>query len=49
VQRRGADLREQWALARARQEALEPTAALVAMLEAIALEVLARLYPATAG
>jgi hypothetical protein len=48
VQRRGADLREQWAVARARQDALEPTAALVAMLEAIALEVLAHLYPATA-
>jgi hypothetical protein len=49
VERRSADLKEQWAAARARQEALDPAAALVAMLEAIALEVLARLYPATAS
>ena len=47
VERRGADLRDQWAAARARQDALEPTAALVGMLEAIALAVLKQLYPAT--
>jgi hypothetical protein len=49
VQRRSADLEAQWAAARARQEALDPAAALVAMLEAIALEVLARLYPPAAA
>jgi hypothetical protein len=47
VQRRSADLKEQWATARAHQDVLEPTAALAAMLEAIAISVLRRLYPAT--
>lgn len=46
VERRSADLKEQWAVARARQEVLEPAGALVGMLEAIALDVLKRLYPA---
>ena len=48
VERRNADLKEQWAAARARQDALEPAAALVGMLEATALGVLKQLYPATA-
>ena len=47
VERRSADLKEQWILARARQQALEPAAALVGILEAIALGVLTQLYPAT--
>lgn len=46
VERRSADLKEQWAAARAGEESLEPAAALAAMLEAIALGVLRRLYPA---
>jgi hypothetical protein len=45
VEARSADLKEQWAAARARQEALDPSAALAAMLESIALAVLRRLYP----
>ena len=47
VERRSDDLREQWAHARSAQVALEPTAALVGMLEAIALAVLRQLYAAT--
>jgi hypothetical protein len=47
VEGRGDDLREQWAAARAPRDALEPAAALVAMLETITLGVLARLYPRT--
>lgn len=47
VERRSADLKEQWVAARVRQPSLEPAGALVAMLEAIALDVLKRLYPAT--
>lgn len=46
VERRSADLREQWAAARAGEQSLEPAAALAAMLEAIALAVLKQLYPA---
>ena len=45
VQRRSLDLGEQWLAARSRQDAMEPKAALVAMLESIALDVLAQLYP----
>lgn len=47
VQLRRDDLNEQWASARAPQDSIEPAAALVAMLESIALEVLTRLYPQT--
>ena len=47
VQLRGADLNEQWATARARQDSIEPAAALVPMLESVAVEVLMRLYPQT--
>ncbi len=47
VERRSADLKEQWAAVRSRQESLEPAAVLVGMLEAIAFDVLKRLYPAT--
>lgn len=49
VERRSEDLKEQWTLARSRQDGLEPTAALVSMLETLALGVLKRLYPATPG
>ena len=48
VQRRSPDLKQQWAAARMGQEGLEPTAALVAMLESIALGVLNQLYRAAA-
>ncbi|MFC5496851.1 DUF3482 domain-containing protein [Caenimonas terrae] len=45
VERRSADLQQQWAAARAGRAALDPGAALTAMLESIALSVLRRLYP----
>jgi hypothetical protein len=45
VEERSADLKEQWSAARAQQEFLDPSAALAAMLESIALTVLRRLYP----
>ena len=45
VEQRSADLKQQWAGARAHHDALEPSAALAAMLEAIVLSVLRRLYP----
>ena len=48
VERRSQDLKQQWSAVRTRQEGLEPTAVLVAMLESIALDVLNQLYPATA-
>ena len=48
VERRSTDLKDQWAAARARQQVLEPAAALVGTLEAIALSVLRQLYPTTA-
>ena len=48
VERRSTDLKDQWAAARARQQVLEPSAALVGILEAIALSVLRQLYPTTA-
>lgn len=47
VERRSDDLKAQWAAVRSRQELLDPAAALVSMLESIALDVLQRLYPAT--
>jgi hypothetical protein len=47
VARRSVDLKEQWATARADEKTLDPSAALAAMLEAMALSVLRRLYPAT--
>jgi hypothetical protein len=45
VERRNADLKDQWASVRARHELLDPSGALVSMLESIALAVLRRLYP----
>jgi Domain of unknown function (DUF3482) len=46
VERRGADLRDQWQSARIPEASLDAAAPLVAMLESIALSVLRRLYPA---
>ena len=45
VEQRSADFRQQWIAARAPQDLLDPSAALAAMLETIALSVLRRLYP----
>ena len=45
VERRSGDLQEQWAAARSGAELLDPIAALVALLEAIARSVLKQLYP----
>ena len=47
VEERSADLKEQWSAARSQQASLDPSAALAAMLESIALTVLRRLYPDT--
>ncbi len=42
---RNEDLKQQWSAARSGHDVMEPAAALVAMLESIALELLRRLYP----
>ena len=49
VEGRSDDLKGQWAAARSGQNMVEPAAALVAMLESIALDVLKRLYPPTSA
>ena len=45
MERRSADLKEQWAAARSGAPMLDPIAGLAALREALALAVLRQLYP----